>query len=99
MATQILTGKFAKIVSERRYQACLVLRSIIEPDTSERYLWFAVLERAIMDIGREDAYNSDYFFKQEGLMMISDVLNTYPEIITRILKKFEIWPLQTARAA
>ena len=99
MAMQTLTGRFSRLTSERRYQACLVLKSIIEPDTSERYLWFAVLERAIMDIGREDAHNSDYFFQQEGLAMISDTLNTYPEIITRVLSKFEIWPPQTARAA
>lgn len=99
MAMQMLTGRFSKLTSERRYQACLVLKSIIKPDMPERYLWFAVLERAIMDIDRKDIHNSGYFFKQEGLAMISDVLNTYPEIIIRVLNRFEIWPSQQSKAA
>ena len=99
MATQYLTGRFAKLSIEPRYQACLVLKSIIEPDMPERQLWFAVLERAIMDIGRKDLHNSDYFFECDSLRAVSDRLNTYPEIIIRILNKFEIWPSCGARAA
>lgn len=97
-----LTGKFAALRTDKAYQAVLLLKSIIEPSMPEQKLWFDVLARAIMDIGRKDHWNSDYFFKNDkrtgkasdALEAICDTLNTSPLFVVRILNKCEIWPPQ-----
>jgi hypothetical protein len=94
-----LAGKFTALRTDKAYQSILLLKSIIEPDTPERRLWFEVLARAIMDIGRKDYYKSDWLFTQTSLEPICEALNTYPEVILRILEKHRILASCGARTA
>jgi len=102
-----LTEKFAALRTDRAYQSILLLRSIIKPNLPEQKLWFEVLARAVMDIGRKDHWNSDYFFKNDertgnasdALESICEVLNTAPSFVVKVLGKCEIWPPQRTMTA
>jgi len=59
----------------------------------EQVLWFAVLERAILDIGRTDRYDSTEWFEDKYLLR--DVLK-YSGIgrnyLFRVLRECSVWP-------
>lgn len=96
-----MRGRYTTPSTEPNYQACLVLRRIINPDTPERDLWFEVLSRAILDLNRKDAYSSNWFFASvDALEPICEALETYPRVILAVMQKFKIWPsarLKTAK--
>jgi len=78
-----------------KFKAILQLRQAVEPETPEQNLWFAILERAILDLHRKDMFSSNWFFSNpDNLTAISSALGTWPSVILRILTKCEIWPSQ-----
>ena len=88
---------------KEKAKAVRKLKTAISIDSPEMKLWFAVLERAIFDIGEKDkvipykkyAWNSDHFFfnpnrKREE---IQETLELNEEFLFSTLREHNVWPL------
>ena len=89
---------------ENKRSAIIELKSGVSIYDCEQWLWFAVMERAILDIGIRESKktpykrhrdNSDSYFMQ-GNSMLEPVLENAgvsTGYLFRVLRKYDVWPL------
>lgn len=85
---------------DSKTMAIMELKRNIVFTTSFQRMWFAVLRRAILDIGArhnviKHPHNSDRFFRNggDGFEYICECIGTYKSYVLKILKKHKVWPL------
>ena len=88
--------------SKNKRNAIIVLKSGVSLYYVEQAMWFAVMARAILDIGMRDPSkkyqkhreNSDVYFTQESMMEhVLDGAGVSRGYMLRILRKHDVWPL------
>ena len=97
-------NKFKKI----KELCCLKIKQGCDLSTPERRLWFAVIERAIADIGEWEVresksgrsfnipagVNSDEWFNSERFQDICDFVDIDPGYILKILQRHGVLPVK-----
>jgi len=93
-----IAGRTTHLISDQKRLACLKLKMTINPDPGEQSLCFAVLERAVKDIGLSNRNNSEHFFAYPIILPeICEDLDIDLSVIYRILKQYGLWPYPQPR--
>jgi hypothetical protein len=87
---------------DNKRNAIIELKSGVSLYYVEQAMWFAVLGRAILDIGMRDSNkkyikhreNSDVYFRQRSMMEhVLDGAGVSRGYMLRVLQKHDVWPL------
>jgi len=93
---------------QKKIKVCLHLKSNLDLSKPEHKFWFAVLERAIKDIGKWDLrhvtnghkgvtfdipiYNTDSYFTLQDFYNVCDFLDTSPSYVLKIIHRANLLP-------